>query len=65
MPQGDRTGPLGQGSMTGRALGFCNGDNTPDNVKGFGKVAFTNPLTLSTLFQEDSEFDFELLNVAL
>ena len=23
MPGGDRTGPMGQGSMTGRLLGFC------------------------------------------
>ncbi len=23
MPGGDRTGPMGQGSMTGRRLGFC------------------------------------------
>lgn len=29
MPGGDRTGPLGQGPMTGRGLGFCSGNNTP------------------------------------
>jgi hypothetical protein len=28
MPQQDRTGPLGQGPMTGRGLGFCR--------RGFG-----------------------------
>jgi hypothetical protein len=28
MPQGDRTGPLGQGPMTGRGLGYCG--------RGFG-----------------------------
>ena len=36
MPQGDRTGPMGQGSRTGRALGFCTGNNTPGFAKGFG-----------------------------
>ena len=36
MPQGNRTGPTGQGPMTGRALGFCSGYNTPGCAKGFG-----------------------------
>jgi len=29
MPNGDGTGPNGQGSMTGRGLGFCAGFNSP------------------------------------
>jgi len=29
MPQGDRTGPNGAGPMTGRAMGFCAGNNSP------------------------------------
>lgn len=29
MPGGDRTGPLGEGSMTGRRLGFCVGNEEP------------------------------------
>ena len=29
MPQGDGTGPVGQGSMTGRGMGFCAGFNAP------------------------------------
>ena len=29
MPAGDRTGPLGQGPMTGRGAGFCAGFATP------------------------------------
>jgi len=33
MPRGDGTGPAGQGPMTGRGLGYCNGFATP----GFGK----------------------------
>ncbi len=36
MPQGDRTGPMGQGPMTGRRLGFCSGYDTPGYVKGIG-----------------------------
>jgi len=34
MPGGDRTGPLGQGPMTGRGLGYCTGYNDP---------GYTNP----------------------
>jgi len=29
MPQGDQTGPAGQGPMTGRRMGFCAGFNAP------------------------------------
>jgi len=29
MPRGDRTGPLGQGPMTGRGLGYCAGYSVP------------------------------------
>ncbi len=39
MPRGDRTGPIGQGAMTGRAMGFCNGYDTPGFTKGFGQGA--------------------------
>lgn len=27
MPRRDGTGPMGQGSMTGRRMGFCNTNN--------------------------------------
>jgi len=38
MPQGDRTGPNGQGSMTGRGMGFCAGFNVPGFMNsGFGR----------------------------
>ena len=40
MPQGDRTGPNGQGPMTGRAMGYCAGFNAPGFVNqgaGFGR----------------------------
>lgn len=36
MPSGDRTGPLGQGSMTGKGFGFCSGNDTPGFENGFG-----------------------------
>jgi len=29
MPAGDRTGPVGQGPRTGRALGYCSGNDAP------------------------------------
>jgi len=29
MPRGDRTGPQGMGSMTGRGMGLCAGYDTP------------------------------------
>ena len=35
MPRGDRTGPTGQGPMTGRGAGLCGGYATP---------GFANPL---------------------
>lgn len=36
MPWGDRTGPRGEGPMTGRALGYCAGYSTPGYTKGYG-----------------------------
>jgi len=37
MPRGDRTGPLGEGPMTGRGLGYGGGYNTPGYTKGPGR----------------------------
>ncbi len=39
MPGGDRTGPLGQGPGTGRALGYCYGFDSPGYMKGPGRGA--------------------------
>lgn len=36
MPGGDRTGPLGQGSRTGRGLGYCSGSPAPGFAGGYG-----------------------------
>jgi hypothetical protein len=35
MPFGDRTGPLGLGPRTGRAMGFCAGFEVPGSVNPF------------------------------
>ena len=35
MPRGDRTGPLGQGPMTGRRMGVCTGYNRPGMMNHF------------------------------
>ena len=42
MPGGDRTGPVGRGPMTGRALGYCAGFTVPGFAnlgygRGFGR----------------------------
>jgi hypothetical protein len=38
MPRGDGTGPMGQGSMTGRAAGLCAGYGTPGSMNpAFGR----------------------------
>ena len=41
MPGGDRTGPRGQGPMTGRAAGYCSGSSVPGfanpNVPRYGR----------------------------
>ncbi len=38
MPGGDRTGPNGQGQLTGRRMGYCTGINPdfPANFSGIG-----------------------------
>lgn len=36
MAQGDKTGPMGQGPMTGRGLGYCAGYDSPGLTRGFG-----------------------------
>lgn len=34
MPRGDRTGPAGAGPMTGRAAGYCAGNDSPGWTNG-------------------------------
>jgi hypothetical protein len=40
MPRGDSTGPMGMGSMTGRAAGFCAGYNIPGYLNNAGGRGF-------------------------
>ena len=42
MPRGDKTGPMGEGAMTGRGEGFCAGNDQPGFISrsfggGFGR----------------------------
>lgn len=34
MSHGDRTGPMGQGPRTGRAMGYCSGSDNPGYMTG-------------------------------
>jgi len=76
MPQGDRTGPNGQGPMTGRGRGFCSGFNAPGFVnsgfgRGFGRgrcfgfrQSFVQPQVITEA--QESEFlkqELEQINV--
>ena len=36
MPAGNGTGPMGAGPMTGRAMGYCAGNNAPGRAMGGG-----------------------------
>ena len=36
MPRGDSTGPMGMGAMTGRAAGYCAGNNMPGSSNNAG-----------------------------
>ncbi len=36
MPGGDRTGPMGEGPMTGRGMGYCGAYGAPGYGSGFG-----------------------------
>ncbi|MFO8001430.1 MAG: DUF5320 domain-containing protein [Marinilabilia sp.] len=38
MPAGDKTGPLGQGSRTGRGKGFCSGNSVPGYANDEGRM---------------------------
>ena len=43
MPGGDKTGPTGQGPMTGRAAGYCTGTSTPGYMNPAPGRVFGNP----------------------
>jgi hypothetical protein len=58
MPGQDKTGPLGQGPLTGRGLGLCGGGFRRGFGRGFGRMAFA-PVELSTE-QEKKVLEAEL-----
>ncbi len=39
MPRFNRTGPLGEGPMTGRRMGYCTGQELEGSDRGFGTGA--------------------------
>jgi|SRR6056297_2567303 len=43
MPRGDKTGPNGQGSKTGRAAGYCSGNNEPGCTTAGGRGGMSGP----------------------
>ena len=48
MPGGDRTGPMGMGSLTGRGLGPCGrGLAFRKGFRRFGARDYTEPINLS------------------
>lgn len=75
MPRGDKTGPAGQGVMTGRSRGYCTGYNMPGYMnqcfgrgfgqrfgmgRGFGRRLWTTP---QEMIQANNELtEKELLN---
>jgi hypothetical protein len=38
MPGGDRTGPMGEGPMTGRGAGFCTGNSQAGYSSSFSRL---------------------------
>lgn len=40
MPRGDRTGPIGMGSGTGRGMGYCSGAQAPGFASAPGRGGF-------------------------
>lgn len=75
MPNKDKTGPLGQGPMTGRGLGLCGGGAGAGFRRGFGRgfgrfcprwgaagFAGTSPVAL-TKAQEKKVLEAELAEI--
>ncbi|MCK5450097.1 DUF5320 domain-containing protein [Candidatus Pacearchaeota archaeon] len=67
MPQGDKTGPTGQGPMTGRRMGSCAGNDMPRSRnfgmgrglgRGFAWRARAMPQSQPTVITEEQEKQF-------
>lgn len=66
MPRGDRTGPEGRGSMTGRGAGFCSGNKSPGYMntgfgggRGFGRGFRTGYSNTGTQTKEEQKTALE------
>jgi hypothetical protein len=62
MPRMDGTGPLGQGSMTGRGMGKCGGNkrNFGGRGLGIGRSTGSPKNNLQTLEEEEKFFNDKL-----
>jgi len=62
MPRFDKTGPMGQGSMTGRGLGSCGGGRGDGRGygRGFGRRFFTQGEEGKMLKDEAGDLEKEL-----
>jgi hypothetical protein len=74
MPGGDRTGPMGQGPMTGRRLGFCIGSDLAElgnrffgrgfgRGRGIGFRRYSPPIPETYPVQYSTENEAELLRL--
>ena len=74
MPGGDRNGPMGQGPMTGRRMGFCSGLNMTGfgnrfSGRGFGRGQgrgfrrFSQPIPEAFTEQYSTENEAEILRM--
>ena len=81
MPQGDKTGPQGQGPMTGRRMGLCNGYPMPGFMNmgcrmGFGRgmrmgfrrgmrIPFVSPMPMNQPVELSKEDQKKILQAEL
>ncbi|RJQ29023.1 hypothetical protein C4565_02740 [Candidatus Parcubacteria bacterium] len=70
MPKLDTTGPLGQGPMTGRGAGSCNGEKMGRGWgcrgcgRGFGFRRYISPTNkLNTLEEQEKMLEDELVAI--
>lgn len=69
MPAKDKTGPLGQGVLTGRGLGYCGTGISKNLNRGYGwkcrgRFRFSEPLVL-TKAEEKKILEAELKEIDL
>jgi len=60
MPRRNGTGPLGQGAMTGRGMGPCNGQRT-NYARGYGRgMGMGNGLGRSNFYATPTKEDLQV-----